>query len=125
MEGGVDGVMEPKIVSFSRAFIMVINLITCIGGLALTGLGAYVEIEYNAKFSQLLSQNAAIGLLVTGILIALCSCFGLYALIHSQKYILMVYFFVILALLVTLLSVLGLIKWCLVSPLWIKGVRIK
>ena len=103
--GGAD---EPKSVTFSRAVIIVINLLTSLGGLALAGVGIYVYIEFNTRFSGLLSENAAIGGIVAGVLISMMACFGIYGTATSNFKVLVFYAIVSLALLITILSVLGL-----------------
>lgn len=99
---------EPKSISLARAFVMVINFLTFLGGMALAGVGVYVFIEFNARFSGLLSENAAIGAIVAGCILSVIACVGIFGVLHSNVKLLVLYDVVSLAILITILSVLGL-----------------
>lgn len=98
---------EPRFVSFSRSYLIVVNVAMCVLGLCLLGAGVFVFIEFNTKFSQLLSESAPIGAIVAGVLISFLACFGGYGALHTTPRILIAYALVALALMCAILSILG------------------
>lgn len=99
---------EPLLVRCAAVFILFFNVLTCILGLALAGAGAYVIIEFNRAFAGLLSENAGIGVLVSGVMIALGTCVSIVAVMQSRRKLLIVNTFSLTIFLVAILSVLGL-----------------
>jgi len=99
---------EPRLVSFSRAFLIVVNILTFLGGLVLTGAGIYVYIEYT-NFSVILSQNDATGIIVAGLLTAFIAGVGSYGVVNDHLITLGVYAFVSFVLFLAILSILGLL----------------
>jgi hypothetical protein len=98
---------EPRLVTYSALFLIIINVLTTLGGLGLLGASAYAFISFKTLFAGLLSENGIIGGMVAGLLIALFSILGIFGTTNQHFRSLAFYTFIQGSLLIVILSILG------------------
>ena len=100
---------EPHGVSAATIFLLFVNVLTTLGGLAVLCAAAYAYVQYNSVFSGVLSQNSVVGGMVAGVLIAVVSVVGIMGTTNQDIRVLAAYGLVQFLLFVALLTVLGLL----------------
>lgn len=90
---------ETLFMSIGRGFLIGINLLSAVLGLLLCAGGAYLYIEYDNRFENVVSPGPIIGVMVAGFLLFAITMFGVYGAFTGKKWVLMTYLIVVVAIL--------------------------
>lgn len=85
-----------------RWFVIGVNILSAIAGIGLIGLGIYSWTQINVTLA---SSATPITLIITGILVFIVSCFGLFGAISESRKILKIYFAILAILVVAQLAI--------------------
>lgn len=83
---------------FGRNFLIGVNLLSAVLGLLLCGGGAYLYVEYDNQFSELLSPAPILGVMISGFILFLLTMVGVYGAVTGKRTVLIVYVVVVVIL---------------------------
>ncbi|GBG30778.1 Hypothetical Protein FCC1311_069982 [Hondaea fermentalgiana] len=90
---------ESCFMGFGRQFLIFINLVSAVLGLLLCAGGAYLYIEYDDQFSELMSPAPIIGVMIAGLCLFIITVFGVFGAVTGKKWVLTVYLILVVVIL--------------------------